>query len=198
MSVSAWKGAIYNDDLVWERLANGNIGSISFSGVEPFIYAAKRVKPRNIDEVAVLLSISKLMIHFEDEYEILLQTLGNRRMDGPFPELKETYGYPIYREQIFDLIRIHLTDDEEQVYVLADGIAKRLNTAKDQLFSMYYIDEYVLDNIWKYTPRTGSKRFYTHFATLIYEACWVLCNGSSEYYKENPVVIGIPQKQYRI
>ncbi len=189
MSVIGWKGLHYTDEIVWEKLEVGDLSGLEFEEKQEFAEYARRMHPRTIEDIAVALGLQIFGLFDKGDVERYLQARENQNNNGPFPELVETYGYPIFKEQMITVMKTRLQIDDK-VYELADGIAKRKNTAMEYLYSFTEVERKTLDNILKYVARTASRRFYTHFANVIYEALWILNNGRKESFAENPIVIG--------
>ena len=84
----------------------------------------------------------------------------------------------------------HLGMDNDTACRLADGIAKRMNFANKELFSYTRVEKNILQMIWKNTPYAQSRVWIKHYASTLFDAMYLLNNGSEEWFAEHPIVIG--------
>ena len=145
MSVDGWKGLRYTDDVVWEKLVVGDLSGLEFEGKQEFIEYVRRMHPQTIVDTVVALGLHVFGLVDEDDFESYLQARENQDSNGPFPELVDTYGYPIFKEQMITVIRDRLQLDGDKVYELANGIALRKNTSKEFLYSYTEVERKTLD-----------------------------------------------------
>ncbi len=59
---------------------------------------AKRIKPRTINELAIALTLVDWYLFREEDAEQILLAYEKKEQSGPFNELEETYGYPIFKD----------------------------------------------------------------------------------------------------
>ena len=201
MSVAGWKEQLYSDDLVWDALANGEMDGIGFSmsGIqsiddvpdekEQFLSITKRIKPRTISELAIVLTLVDRYLFREEDAEQILLAYEKKEQTGPFEELEETYGYPIFKDQVVAVITNNFRLDADQAYQFADDMAKKRPAARKKLFSSRKLDKQKKEYLWSAGAMAYGRRWMMHDATLIYEMCWHIYNSAPEvreYYKKNP------------
>ncbi len=201
MSVIGWKELSYNDEIVWDVLADGKMDGIEFgsrgedgepSDKDLFLSYVKRIKPKTIDELTVALALAAYHWYFANEeiLERIIYAFESRIPDGPFAQLKETYGYPVFKDQLATILTDGFGLDMDQAYELADEMGKRKNTAKKMLFSFPKMSRKDKEFLWKIAPTVVGRKWHTHYANLIYEACWIVYNGFvRDYYQKNPITI---------
>lgn len=201
MSIIGMKELSFNDDIVWDTLANGEMDGIEFgsngedgesSDKELFLSYVKRIKPRTIEELTVALALASRPWYClnGENVERILRAFEYKTLDGPFEQLEDTYGYPIFKDQLAIVLRNKLGLDMDQAYELADGMRKRKNTAEETIFSAEEIDKTEKELLWKIAPSIVGRKWLTHYANLIYEACWIVYNGAvKDYYEKNPIKI---------
>ena len=201
MSVVGWKELSYDDEIVWETLAKGEMDGVEFgrssedgepSDKDMFLSYTKRIKPETIEELTVALALAAYHWKWlnEDLVERILNAFETKMLDGPFEQLKETYGYPIYKDQLATVLSDSFGLDLDQAYELADGMGKRKTSAEKMLFSFRKMSREKKELLWNVAPCVVGRKWHTHYANLIYEACWIVYNGSvRDYYEENPIKI---------
>ncbi len=200
MSVIGWKELDLKDEIVWDTLAKGKMDCIEFlshcegpgeiSSKERFMSWVKRVKPRTKEELTVLVAMANHWYwSVEDICECVIKALELKKSDGPFKQLKETYGYPVFKDQVASVMSDNFGLDLDKAYELADDMAKRKSKAKTQLLSFRRMSREKKELLWKIAPYAAGRKWYIHYTTLFYEACWVVCNSVAEYYEKNPIKI---------
>ncbi len=201
MSVIGWKESSYNNEIVWDMLVDGKMDDIEFgsngedgepSDKDLFLSYVRRIKPKTVEELTVALTLATHHWYFvcEEISEHILNAFESKTLDGPFDHLKETYGYPVFKDQLATVLIDGFGLDMDQAYELADGMGKRKNTAKEMLFSFHKMSRKDKEFLWKIAPLVAGRKWHMHYANLIYEACWIVYNGSvKDYYKKNPIKI---------
>ena len=190
MSIRAWNGERFSDEVVWDAINNEKITDLRVDEEvkETIRWFAREAGVHSIEDITLALALYP--VHNPEETEQFLQAWNDKRNDGPFEELVETCGYPIFRDQILAVMEKRLDISFNKACELASGMAKKTTKARDELYRHIRVPKKVLDDLWKYSGSVKDRRWLRHYATLIYEAVWLLQNGSREAFAEHPIVIG--------
>ena len=200
MSVAGWMEEKYDDAVIWKALADGELKGIEFDKEDDydqkkiFLSYAARMKPRSIKDIAVLLALSSLHWQLSDDSiaETIISAFCNKEQTGLFPELKETYGYPVFNDQFVKVLVERAAMCEREAFELADGMSKKKWWATklfDTLLRKSMDDEQV-EFLWLHIPGSCGRKMYTHHAKLIYEAGWIIYNSCfDDRYLNDPVRI---------
>lgn len=187
-----------SDADVWKAISEGDMFGVEFGHEdysivpEVFMSTCKLIKPKNIQDLTVALTLS--YSQWWDIDSEISKTIKEAYIhginNGPFSELKETCGYPLFIEQVEHLLINNLKVDEKEAEELLEGLIRKRRSAMMDLYSFSWMENEQNLYLWKYASTLTEEKILLHQAALIYEAFWIVYNSSKDnYYIRSPMII---------
>ena len=114
------------DQKAWELLRNGDISGIDFTGKTTAAAMFRRMKPNDLTETAFALALGQCVEDgLDEEVEAVFSVRESAGRAGPFDALKETFGYPVFQDQVDMLLMKHMKLSEADAQLLRCELSRK-------------------------------------------------------------------------
>ena len=185
------KGDRSADQKAWELLRDGNMSGIDFAGKATAAAMFKRIKPNDLTDAALALALGQCVEDgLDEEVEAVLSVQESAEKAGPFDELKETFGYPVFQDQIDMLMMKYMKLGDADAQLLRRELSRKKFSSIEAFVADFPLGAEHAELLVDWAAHARNRQMLIHMASLIFEACWLKANCAEGFFEKNPITIG--------